>query len=145
MLFGSGLAQQELFGLGTLGDVVEAAPVAYPGGVRQYRNLTIDPAIAATLTAAATRGGTVLVIKCTETFTLNGTLDGNGAGRVGAGAGAAVAGDGVGNNGTNGIGEGLAINDESIYVILDNNAIARAGHPDDKRPWLFAFRNVIKP
>jgi hypothetical protein len=44
---------------------------------------------------------------------------------------------------TFGIGEGLAITDEQIYVLLDNNAIAREGTTDDKRTWLFAFRNVI--
>jgi hypothetical protein len=45
---------------------------------------------------------------------------------------------------TYGQGEGLVIDDTLIYVLLDNNALAREGHPDDKRPWLFAFRNPIR-
>ena len=44
---------------------------------------------------------------------------------------------------TYGQGEGLFIDDTLIYVLLDNNAIAREGRPDDKRTWLFAFRNPI--
>jgi hypothetical protein len=44
---------------------------------------------------------------------------------------------------TFGIGEGLVIEDERIYVLLDNNAVVREGHADDRRPWLFAFRNTI--
>jgi Esterase-like activity of phytase len=45
---------------------------------------------------------------------------------------------------TYGQGEGLAVDDQFIYVILDNNALAREDHPDDRRTWLFAFRNVIR-
>jgi hypothetical protein len=44
---------------------------------------------------------------------------------------------------TFGQGEGLAIDDAFIYVLIDNNHHDRAGHPGDKRSWLFAFRNVI--
>jgi hypothetical protein len=44
---------------------------------------------------------------------------------------------------TYGQGEGLAIDDRFIYVLLDNNDLAREGQPGDKRTWLFAFRNVI--
>jgi len=44
---------------------------------------------------------------------------------------------------TFGLGEGLAIDERFIYVLLDNNALAREGHPEDKRTWLFAFRNVL--
>lgn len=46
---------------------------------------------------------------------------------------------------TYGMAEGLVMDDEFIYLILDNNDIAREGLPDDKRTWLLAFRNVIKP
>lgn len=43
-----------------------------------------------------------------------------------------------------GSGEGLAINDRLIYVMLDNNELAREGAPQDHRPWLFSFKNVIR-
>ncbi len=46
---------------------------------------------------------------------------------------------------TFGMAEGLAIDERFIYLLLDNNDIAREGHPTDKRTWLWAFRNAIAP
>jgi uncharacterized protein YjiK len=48
---------------------------------------------------------------------------------------------------TYGLAEGLAIDRHRIYVVLDSNAQARAGDPDDVRPMLFVFKrpNVAKP
>jgi hypothetical protein len=42
-----------------------------------------------------------------------------------------------------GLGEGLAIDDELIYIVVDNGTEARAARPNDRRPWLWAFRNAI--
>jgi hypothetical protein len=42
-----------------------------------------------------------------------------------------------------GLAEGLAIDDELIYIVVDNGGEARAGRPDDRRPWLWGFRNVL--
>jgi uncharacterized protein YjiK len=39
-----------------------------------------------------------------------------------------------------GMAEGLALDDARVYVILDNNGLARAGAPADRRPILFIFR-----
>lgn len=39
--------------------------------------------------------------------------------------------------------EGLVVTDEAIHVMIDNNNLERAGHPGDRRTWLFSFRNVI--
>lgn len=39
--------------------------------------------------------------------------------------------------------EGLAIVDDAIYVMIDNNDLEREGRPGDRRTWLFAFRNGI--
>jgi uncharacterized protein YjiK len=39
-----------------------------------------------------------------------------------------------------GMAEGLAIDDERVYVILDNNGSPRATAPEDRRPLLFVFR-----
>jgi hypothetical protein len=41
---------------------------------------------------------------------------------------------------TFGQGEGLAIDDERVYVLLDNNYLEREGHPGDRRGWLGARR-----
>lgn len=46
---------------------------------------------------------------------------------------------------TYGIAEGLAIDDAGIYVLFDNNNVPRAGAPEDRRPWLFAFQNPLLP
>lgn len=40
-----------------------------------------------------------------------------------------------------GMAEGLAIGDEAVHIVLDNGAQPRAGRPEDRRPWLWAFRN----
>lgn len=39
--------------------------------------------------------------------------------------------------------EGLAITDEAIHVLIDNNNLERASAPGDRRSWLFALRNEI--
>ncbi|MBX7257200.1 MAG: esterase-like activity of phytase family protein [Candidatus Hydrogenedentes bacterium] len=39
-----------------------------------------------------------------------------------------------------GMAEGLAIDSNRVYVVLDNNQDARANDPNDKRPLLFIFR-----
>lgn len=39
-----------------------------------------------------------------------------------------------------GLGEGLAIDDRYVYVVLDNNRTARAAAPQDQRALLFVFR-----
>jgi uncharacterized protein YjiK len=39
-----------------------------------------------------------------------------------------------------GLGEGLAVDDEHVYVALDNNRTARLAAPNDRRPLLFVFR-----
>jgi len=44
---------------------------------------------------------------------------------------------------TYGQAEGLAIEDDRILVLLDNNNLERVAQPGDRRTWLFAFRNVI--
>lgn len=44
---------------------------------------------------------------------------------------------------TYGQGEGLAILDDTIYVLLDSNNLDRARQPGDRRGWLFAFTNII--
>jgi hypothetical protein len=38
-----------------------------------------------------------------------------------------------------GMAEGLAIDDSAIYVVIDNNKIARASAANDLRPTLFVF------
>jgi hypothetical protein len=35
--------------------------------------------------------------------------------------------------------EGLAIGDTEIFIVTDNNRVARAGAADDVRPMLFVF------
>lgn len=42
-----------------------------------------------------------------------------------------------------GIAEGLAIDDDAIFVVLDNNGDPREASRRDRRPWLFRFRNAI--
>ncbi|HEX7123882.1 MAG TPA: hypothetical protein VF178_16005, partial [Gemmatimonadaceae bacterium] len=44
---------------------------------------------------------------------------------------------------TFGLGEGLAIDDRFIYVLLDNNAMSRAHDAQDRRTWLFAFEHSL--
>lgn len=44
---------------------------------------------------------------------------------------------------TFGMGEGLAMSDEMVYVLLDNNGVSRAGTEADQRPWLFGFLNPL--
>jgi len=41
---------------------------------------------------------------------------------------------------TFGLGEGLALDAQHVYVILDNNRMPRAAEPGDHRPLLFVFR-----
>ncbi len=43
-----------------------------------------------------------------------------------------------------GLGEGLAVDDRRLYVVLDNNHDRRAAAPDDRRPLLFIFRNDLR-
>lgn len=40
--------------------------------------------------------------------------------------------------------EGLAITDDRVYVLLDNNGNLRAGTEDDRRPWLFVFESPLR-
>lgn len=40
--------------------------------------------------------------------------------------------------------EGLAIDDDRIYVLIDSNNQERVAQPGDKRTWLFAFRNPLR-
>ena len=35
--------------------------------------------------------------------------------------------------------EGLTMDEDNVYVILDNNGLARVGDPTDHRPLLFVF------
>lgn len=44
---------------------------------------------------------------------------------------------------TYGQGEGLAITDEHVYVLIDNNNLPNADQPGDRRGWLLAFPNPI--
>jgi len=44
---------------------------------------------------------------------------------------------------TYGQAEGLTINDESIYVLVDNNNNQRESRAGDRRTWLWSFRNVM--
>lgn len=44
-----------------------------------------------------------------------------------------------------GLGEGLAIDDDRIYIVLDSNDDVRANDPSDARPQLFIFKNAIAP
>jgi uncharacterized protein YjiK len=39
-----------------------------------------------------------------------------------------------------GLGEGLCLDKDHVYVIVDNNGVARAGNPEDKRPLLLIMK-----
>jgi hypothetical protein len=45
---------------------------------------------------------------------------------------------------TFGLTEGLAIDDHTITIVIDNGNTPRLGRKNDTRPWLFAFRNAIE-
>lgn len=38
-----------------------------------------------------------------------------------------------------GLAQGLAVSDDEVFMVLDNNGDARAGDPDDHRPTLMVF------
>jgi hypothetical protein len=38
-----------------------------------------------------------------------------------------------------GMAEGLAFGEDKVFIILDNNGVARATSPEDRRPLLFVF------
>jgi hypothetical protein len=41
--------------------------------------------------------------------------------------------------------EGFCMDKDRIYLVFDNNRIARSGHPDDFRSWLFVFERPKSP
>ena len=41
--------------------------------------------------------------------------------------------------------EGLGVTDDVIYVLIDNNNLERTGRSGDRRTWLFAFENPLRP